>query len=191
MWREDGFKAHLGSRDVDLYYNNLHNPLCNVNTDGTFGVISSATTFNCYESYCYYPEDLPCNELGVLFIVVNMDSGDITNHYCDASLGEEDYDEDLGLRTELFDHFNLFASRTFFAVMGPGSLAVFDIKTCKKTASLSAKLLSRSALVLPPSAKSPQRLYEGTESALSPDGNVLAIPGSKGHMDFVRIHVPE
>ena len=146
-------EAYLGSRDVDFYYSNLDNPLCNVNTDGTFGVISLAATLKCYK-FCYFNfQDVPYDELGVLFIVVNMDSGDITNYYFDESLGEQDYDEDLRLHTEESDHFNLFASRTFFAVMGPGSLVVFDIKTCEKTASLSAKLLSRSATILPRSVK--------------------------------------
>ena len=194
MWREDDFKAYLGSQNVDFYYSNLNNPRCNVNTDGMFGVISLATTLK-YEFLYYDLEDVPYDELGVLFIVVNMDSGDITNYYFDESLGEEDYEDDLSLRTEVFGHFNLFASRTFFAVMGPVSLAVFDIKTCEQTASLSAKLLSRSATIFPLSAISPQGLYrdtyEGTESALSPDGNILAISRGKGHMDFVRIHVPE
>lgn len=185
VWREDEFEAY---KQYGLFYNSdlVVNPLCYVNTDGTFGVICLSaiskhsgfdTTFSDDEYYTPYSD-----RLGVLFFVVNMDSGDITNYFFDKSLGEEQHVDQIDSCKEQHNHFDLFASHTFFAVIRPKSLAVFDIKTCKEIASLSEKLWHE---------KFDRAFYKGTESALSPDGNVLAIPRDNGHVDFVRIHVPE
>ena len=182
-WKENQFpyKDRNSSTGI-ISYSGCRSMKCCMTSDGKIGLISSESVMQ--EDIVYFSSECnqsdPCDrkEGKIIYIVLNMDTGDITNYYFDSLF----HNFQRATAYHISD-FNIFISENFFVVRGWSNncttVNVFDIDSGKLVASLSeTKTL-----------EGHQELDQDT--TFSQESNILAVPRNNGFVHFIKIHVPE